>query len=1012
MKAGGGYVPLDVTYPLPRLAYMLEDAGAPVVVTSAGARGRVPAGWVQVLDLDADADEIARAPASSPADAPKPGDLAYVIYTSGSTGQPKGVGVSHANLWHSTRARALVYGEPVERYLLLSSLAFDSSVAGVFWSLTDGGALHMPAEGTRSDPAALRRQIARERITHALCLPSLHEAILASCQAGSLAGLRVMIVAGERCPATLAVAHANAAPRTQLYNEYGPTEGSVWSTVWTPDAPGHALGSVPIGRPIPNTRLYILDAARQPVPIDVAGEIYLGGDGITRGYLRRAALTAERFVPDAVSGLPGQRLYRTGDRARWRDDGQVEFLGRRDEQVKLRGYRIELGEVQAALRTHRGVTEAAAIVRQLASGGAWLVGYVTGSVDGRAVREALRAHLPEFIVPGAVVVLDAFPRTPNGKIDRAALPAPGDDGDTFAPPRTAVEEIVAGIWARVLGRASVGIHDNFFTLGGHSLLAVQMIAHARQALGVEVPMRVLFETPTVAAFAASLDRMRAPAVAPPLTRAVREAPIPLSYAQQRLWFEYQAAPDAASYNVPLGIRLRGPVDLTALQRSLTEIVRRHEVLRTRFPMSGLEPVQEVTLATVVPLPVMDLRSLAPAAWDRALRRISAAEAARPFDLTKGPVMRAQIARGAHEHVFQVTLHHIATDGWSMRLLIDEFSALYAAYTRGIPSPLPEPPLQYADFALWQRAWLRDAVLADQLAYWRQQLAGAPLLDVPTDRPRESHATLSRATLTVTLDAGVTGELRTLSQREGVTLFMTLLAAFQIALGRWTGQTDVVVGTDAANRTFAETESLIGFFINQLALRTSLGGNPTAREVLARVRETALGAYAHQDVPFEQVVETLSVARDADRAPVFQHKFVLQTSTRRAAVPGAARAPAQEAPAFVASPIAGEADDTREPAGDAEIALASKLDLELLLEDAASVHGFLHYDPALFDRATMARFVERFTSVLRQMAREPDGRLADFDVEAGADTQAEAEVGALAAAFSAPLTDLDEEEACP
>ncbi|HEX2187582.1 MAG TPA: amino acid adenylation domain-containing protein, partial [Longimicrobiaceae bacterium] len=780
--------------------------------------------------------------------------------------------------------------------------------------------------------------------------------------------LRTVSTGGERCSAETAARWSRG---RRLVNMYGPTETTIYTTAHA-CAPG-AAEAPPIGRPVANARVYVLDAWGEPVPEGVPGELHVGGAGVARGYLGRAELTAERFVPDAFGGEAGGRLYRTGDRTRWRAGGELEFLGRVDAQVKIRGFRIEPGEVEAALLEHPGVREAVVVAREAPSGIAGdrrLVGYVVAAsgetISPAALREHLTARLPEHLVPSAVVELESLPLTPSGKLDRKALPEPeyAGEGERYEAPRTPVEEVVAGIWAEVLGIERVGIRDNFFALGGHSLLATRVVARVGPVLGVEIPLRALFEAQTVAELASRIDlerRAGESAALPPLTPVAREAPLPLSFAQERLWFLHQMEPEGAGYNMPWPVRLRGALDAAALERALGELVRRHEALRTTFCPVEQGAVQVVHPVAPARLPVLNLTGLAPQARDREARRLAREDAARPFDLERGPLLRATLARlSGEEHVLLLTMHHVVSDGWSMGVLFRDLFTVYEALSRpsGAARPaslLPPLPVQYADFAVWQRGWLRGEVLRRQLDWWREQLGGAPpVLDLPTDRPRAVVAGSRGASHAFRLPADVTRGLRSLARREGATLYMVTHAALDLLLSRWSGQEDLVVGSPIAGRTQVGTERLIGFFVNTLALRTDLSGDPTFQELLRRVRETALGAYAHQDLPFERLVEEVAPERGLSHTPLFQVMFALQNVH------------SGEAPAITGLRL--------EPFG-SEIRTV-RFDLELdLREVGEELAGSLRFRTDLFDAATIERFAAQYRVVLAAACASPEERLS-------------------------------------
>ncbi|HSG39079.1 MAG TPA: condensation domain-containing protein, partial [Thermoanaerobaculia bacterium] len=642
-------------------------------------------------------------------------------------------------------------------------------------------------------------------------------------------------------------------------------------------APEEWTAYPPIGRPIRNSSAHVLEPGLLPAPVGVPGELYLGGACLARGYVGRPGLTASKFVPDPFTGEPGARLYRTGDKVRLLPGGDLEFLGRFDDQVKIRGFRIEPGEIEEALLTLAGVREAAVVVRE-----GRLVAYVTGPAETDALRQALRERLPDYMVPAAFVRLDALPLSPNRKVDRKALPAPEWQGSEAGhqAPRTPVEEVLAGIWSDLLGLERVGAADHFFELGGHSLLATRVMSRLRSAFGVEMPLRELFEAPRLSDLAHRVEaalRAGEGRLAPPLVRISREGPLPLSFAQQRLWFIDQLEPGSPLYNIPVTLRVEGPLRAEVLALCLGEIVRRHEALRTVFAAIEGSPVQVIQPAAPFELPVVDLAALPES--EAAALTLAREEAARPFDLARGPLLRGVLLRlGGEDHVAVLTLHHIASDGWSMGLLVHEVGTLYTAFAEGRPSPLPELPVQYADFAVWQSSWLRGEVLESEVSYWRRQLAGLPpLLPLPYDRPRPTAQSFRGATRPAGLPAGLTRQMQALGRREGATLFMVLLAGFQALLSRYSGQEDLAVGSPVAGRNREEIEGLIGFFVNTLVLRGDLTGEPTLRELLGRTRETALAAHLHQDVPFEKLVQELAPERSLAHSPLFQVMLALQNA---------------------------------------------------------------------------------------------------------------------------------------
>ncbi|HSF38933.1 MAG TPA: condensation domain-containing protein, partial [Thermoanaerobaculia bacterium] len=764
---------------------------------------------------------------------------------------------------------------------------------------------------------------------------------------------------GEAVDPAAVRAVLESGPPARLLHVYGPTETTTFATWQRVEAvpPGE---TVPIGRPLANGTLYVLAPGLTLQPVGVPGELYLGGDGVAHGYHARPELTAERFVPDPFGSDPGGRLYRTGDLVRQRADGAVEFLGRLDGQVKIRGFRIEPGEIEAALLALPGVREAVVVVRDQR-----LVAYVAGEVAADSLRAALRERLPDYMVPAAFVTLEALPLNPNGKVDRKALPAPEAQSapETYRAPRTPVEEVVAGIWAELLGVERVGADADFFELGGHSLLATRVASRLREAFGVELPLHDVFEAPRLSDLAARVEAARragTPASVPPLRPVPREGDLPLSFAQERLWFIDQLEPGSPLYNVAAALRVSGPLDSGVLARTLGEIVRRHEALRTVFAARAGSPVQVIMPAEPFRLPVVDLSGL-PEAEKPALT-LAAEESARPFDLARGPLLRALLLRlGEADHAVLLTMHHIASDGWSMGVLVREVAALYPAFAARRPSPLPALPVQYADFSVWQRSWLHGEVLEQEIDFWRRQLAGLPpLLTLPTDRPRPAVQSYRGAARPVRL----TRQMEALARQEGATVFMVLLAGFQALLARWSGQDDLAVGSPVAGRNRVETEGLIGFFVNTLVLRGNLSGAPTFRELLGRVRETALAGWLHQDVPFEKLVEELAPERSLAHAPLFQAVLVLQNAPFESL----------EIESLRLRPV--EVDTT-----------TAKFDLTVGLEESGGeLVGTAGYATDLFDAPTIERLLAGFERLLAAAVAGPDLRVEELPLLGPAERQ--------------------------
>ncbi|HVS01000.1 MAG TPA: non-ribosomal peptide synthase/polyketide synthase, partial [Thermoanaerobaculia bacterium] len=952
LKAGGAYVSLDPAYPKDRLTFLLEDAGAPVLLTQRRFVDVLPETGAMVLCLDDGWDDFdamdpeAQAP---PVSGVTPENLSYVVYTSGSTGKPKGVEIPHAGLMNLVRWHQDLYRVHwTDRGTQIASPAFDASIWELWPYLAAGASLHIPDEETRLSSPGMIRWWAEQGITLAYLMTPLAEGVLEEKIPPELhLEVRALIIGGDRL-------HRGPDPDVcfRLMNHYGPAEYTVTSTVVQVPPEGQASGIPTIGRAVDNTQIYILGRRLELVPSRVSGELFVAGIGIARGYLRRPDMTAEKFIPNPWSEEPGARMYRTGDLVRWMQDGDIDFLGRLDHQVKLRGLRIELGEIESVLGQHPAVREAAVLLREDQPGVKRLTAYLSLHRDERTDAEDMRGflgeRLPAYMVPSNFVFLEALPLSSNGKVDRRALPKPEEAGagETYVAPRTPAEARLAGLFAEVLKLDRVGIEDSFFELGGHSLLATQLTARVRDAFQVELPLRELFERPTVAALAPAVER-EAAALLPPLAPVPRDRPLRPSFAQERLWFLDQLEPGGASYNVPGAVRMTGRLDLPALAGAFAGLVRRHEALRTTFAAFEGRPVQVIAPATDAYLPVVDLTGIGDA--DSEVRRLAVEEAGASFDLERGPLVRTKIlALGESEHVLLFTLHHAISDGWSMAVMVQEIAALYGG------GSLPELPVQYADYAVWQREWLSGEALEQQLAYWRGKLSGLPpALELPIDRPRPAVRSERGATLAVALPADLAARLADLSRRSAATLFMTLLAAFQSLLARATGEEDIPVGSVIANRTRPELEGVIGFFANTLVLRGDLAADPRFDELLGRTRETLLEAYAHQDLPFEKLVEELRPERSLAHSPLFQVMLVLQNVPRQPiALPG-----------LILEPV--------ELAG-----TPAKFDLRLLLEETPDgLAGVLGYSLDLFDEPTLRRLLGHFESLLRALAADPGVQLS-------------------------------------
>lgn len=960
LGAGAAYVPLDPAFPAERLAFMIEDARLALIVTTRAIAARLAAtvGSTPLVCLD-EPHAQAASPSPSPpvesARAPSAEDDAYVIYTSGSTGKPKGVRVPHravVNLLSSLAREPGLHEHDV--MLAVTTLSFDIAVSELLLPLVIGAQIVLATREQATDGQALRALLEESGATTMQATPATWRMLLETGWSGARA-LKALC-GGEALPAELAGALLTRV--SQLWNMYGPTETTVWSTCARLEA-GRAIT---IGRPLANTQLHVLDEERQPVPLGAVGELYIGGDGVTRGYLDRPELTAERFVKDPFRVDPDARLYRTGDLARFGADGQLECLGRTDFQVKLRGYRIELGEIEAALASHPAVAQSVVVTREERPGDPRLVAYVVPRGDAPS-DDALRAHLgrtlPAYMIPSRFVALSALPLTGSGKVDRRALPAPGgasvagaDAGPTVAP-RTPTEEHVARAFAETLALPRLGVHDDFFALGGHSLLAAQMTARLGRELGRAVPMRVAFEHPTVATFAAWLDRAAAPEAAPPkVPRRDESSPAPLSLMQQRVWYLEQLQLGRTVFNVPSAHRLRGALDERAFARAFDELVRRHESLRTVLAVVGDTPVQRVLPEVPVTLfPAHDLSALAPEEREHELALRLEDEIARPFELSRGPLFRARMYRLApEEHVLFFMPHHAIWDGWSFDLFYDEMAALYGAYQRGAEPSHPRPPVTYGDFAAWHREWMAGAELARQLDFWRERLAGAPdVLELPTDHPRPPTQSGDGATAWLSVPAHTADALRAVGLREGATSFMVLLAAWTLLLHRATGQREVVIGTPVRGRNLPELEAVMGFFVNALPLRLRVDPERSFLELVREVRAETVAAFGFQDVPFEHLVRVLDVRRDESRFPIYQVFFSYQDARQRPAAWG--NLAHRNLPVF-------------QPSAAQDLAL-------WFLDGADGLVGGLNYNTDILDAGTAELLRARYLALVEAVVRTPE-----------------------------------------
>ncbi|HLK58301.1 MAG TPA: amino acid adenylation domain-containing protein [Chthonomonadaceae bacterium] len=959
LKAGAAYLPIDATYPSQRVGLMCRDAEVAVVLTYGAVQDALAEVEAPRLRLEEARDHL-------PTENPGVGDPLsplYVIYTSGSTGVPKGAVMPNdamVNLmyWH----RLALPG--VTRTLQFTSLGFDVHAQEIFVTWCSGGTVVLVSEDDRRDVSALLRVMDEERVERLFVPFAMLQHLGLALAGGAVTPryLREVITAGEQLQMTSEVltlmSHLPGAP---LHNHYGPSETFAVAYYTLRGDPASWPFWPPIGRQALNVQIYLLDQNQQLVPFGVPGEIYVGGSGLARGYLNRPELTAERFVPDPFSGRPGARLYRTGDLARYLPDGNIEFLGRVDHQVKIRGFRVELGEIESVLRQNPRVREAAVIAREDSPGDRRLVAYVVGTdpeVRAEELRERLREQLPGYMVPSAFVMMEALPLNANRKIDRKALPKPevleSEQDASYAPPRNEVEEILAEIWGQALRLPQVGIHDSFFELGGHSLLATQVIARVREVFHVEIPLRDLFEFPTVALLSRKLAQGvpgdKSPEDAT-IRRVERDQPLPLSFAQERLWFMDQLHSGSSLFNLPMALRLHGKLDVEALRRALVTLQQRHEALRTVFAVHQGQPVQVIQEGEVAPLTIEEIEPLSEERKEEVIAQRVLAEAQHPFDLVKGPVYRCYLLRlGAKEHVMVLTLHHIAADDTTTAVFMRELSALYRAEITGQPVTLPQLPVQYADYAVWQRERFQQGSFQSQVDYWQHQLRNAPpILGIPTDYPRPAPSKFSRQSQRFYLSQEVHQQIVQRCREETTTPFMFFLATFSLLLSRHTGRKDILVGTDALNRDLPETQNLIGFFINQLVLRTDLSDCANFRQLLKRVRSVALEGYANQELPFNKLVEILRPTRDLERPPLYQVKLAYTKG----------EAASMELEGLTAEWI--QADKG-----------TAQLDLTLFLKERPDgVYGRLEYRDELYAPATITRVLKDYVQIVQTYAADPE-----------------------------------------
>jgi amino acid adenylation domain-containing protein len=964
LKAGGAYVPLDPSYPDGRLGYMAQDSGMALAITQVSLRDRLAGFRGATVELDGDWAQIAQENANAPDVKVHAENVAYVIYTSGSTGKPKGVTVEHRQLSNQLMwAGAELQLSAADRVLQKAAFSFDASMLEIFLPLAWGAGIVIAKPGGERDADYLIHLATEKAVTYVDLVPSLLEGLLEHPAIGKWTSLRVMSSGAEVLKPELVKAFHQALPAATLWNTYGPTEATVQSTF----APCVQAGqSIPIGRPVANTQTYVLDRWMEPSPVGVAGELYIGGTGVARGYWMRRELTAEKFVPNPFALHPGERLYKTGDLVRWSLDGNLEFDGRADHQVKVRGYRIELGEIEAVLRSHPQVRDALVTVRDHA-GQKQMLAYVIVGDDktqgAGALSAQIQAHLRKFLpghmVPSDVIMVSSWPLTPSGKVDRLALPTPEHKPDSYRGPRGPQEEMLCEIIAGILSMERVGIDDNFFSLGGHSLLAMRLVSRVRTVMGMELPIRALFEAPTIADIIPTLRNLNQGAKPPiPLGPHERQERLLLSHAQQRLWFIHQMDGTSTAYNIFDALRLRGELDYRSLECAINTIVARHEILRTRFAEVDGEPVQIIEPELRIALPVEDCSSLADAAQQQKIAEAKLQELGQSFDLAACPLLRVKLLKlGDQEHVLLRTFHHIVSDAWSHGIFTQELMVLYEAFTSGRENPLEPPALQYADFAQWQRAFLDAETVGQELEYWKQKLNGIPeQIALPHDRPRPPRQTFTADACHVTLPVSTVAALKRLGQERQATLYMTLLAVFAVLLRRYSGQSDIVVGSPVANRQDSQLEPLIGLFVNSLVMRMRIDEKKTFSEFLADVRRSALEAYLHQDVPFEKLVEELAPQRSLNVTPIFQVLFAMQN----------APAGMQRLKKLALEPVRGGGGTVR-------------TDLEVhAFEHQGQINLYWLYKRDLFDRWRIEQMSRHYVRLLELVLAGPERPVSQLD----------------------------------
>ncbi|NOY60223.1 MAG: amino acid adenylation domain-containing protein [Calditrichaeota bacterium] len=963
MKAGGAYVPIDPEYPTDRVVFIIKDSEVKIAITDTNLSRAISNINIDAIDLRENVPLIEKQPRANLDISVVSDNCAYVIYTSGSTGKPKGTLLQHSSVVNQVHAVSELLGYcTFTNASQFASIAFDASVIEIFSSLITGCNLFILDSQTRTSVEKIKQFFIENSIEVGF-LPNI---VLSEFYPFIFPNLQILWTGGDVCTQSVA---DRCSRGNDFLNLYGPTEITVSCTAFKIQKNSELnFASIPIGRPVANYQLYILDSNDNILPIGAPGELCIGGVGLARGYLGRPALTAEKFIPNPFSRQPGARMYRSGDLVRWLPDGNLEFLGRIDHQVKIRGFRIELGEIESVLSSHPDVLDAVVLAKEHSAGQKILVGYYIpkndADIDTQTLQSFISKKLPDYMTPSIFIRMDSFLLTSSGKVNRRALSESDMQDFTIKrkiiEPRSQVEEILLGIWQNILNVEKISVLDSFFELGGHSLMATQLISRVRDAFGIELPLREFFEKPTIAELSLIIEqealRQNLPP-RPPLEPTSRPEYPPLSFAQQRLWFLNQLAPNQAFYNIPGAFRLSGALDLVAFEKSIREIMRRHESLRTTFADERGEPYQVVHEDIPLPIEKTDLSSLPTEEQRTAVEEQAMQEAKTPFDLSKGPLFRVRLLiLNDSEHVVVFNMHHIISDGWSVGVLVNEFAQLYNAFVDGEASPLDELPVQYIDFALWQRNWLQGETLQQQLAFWKENLGVNPqVLELPTDRPRPPMQTFNGDNVASMLPKELSQRLSDYCRKEGVTPFMFLLAVFQTLLYRYSGQDEILVGSPIANRTHSETEKLIGFFVNTLVLKSDFTDAPDFRTLLRRVRETTLNAYAHQDVPFEQLVDTLQPERDMSHSPLFQVAFILQNTPLQKL----------ELPGLTLSPVQAESKTAK---------------YDLTLNTAETEEGIacnIEFNTDLFDRGTAKRMLHHFRELVQAALQRPKEKVSQL-----------------------------------